>query len=54
MTAAVPATAGPGVVIGPPAFALPAGIAGSARAGFTTIGSRTLICGPWLLHTRRK
>ena len=43
-----------GVVIAPPAFALLAGVMGSYRAGFTAMGSLSLICGLWLLHTRRK
>ena len=43
-----------GVVIGPPAFALLAGITGSYRAGFAAFGSLSLICGLWLLHTRGK
>jgi len=43
-----------GVVIGPPAFALLAGVTGSYRAGFVAFGTLSLIWGMWLLHTRRK
>jgi len=42
-----------GVVIGPPAFALLAGLTGSYRAGFMAFGSLSMICGLWLLHKRR-
>jgi MFS family permease len=43
-----------GVVIGPPAFALLATVTGSYRAGFVAFGSLSLLCGLWLLRTRRK
>jgi MFS family permease len=41
-----------GVVIGPPLFALLAGLTGSYRAGFLAFGACSLGCGVWLLRTR--
>jgi nitrate/nitrite transporter NarK len=43
-----------GVVLGPPAFALLAGVTGSYRAGFAAFASLALSCGLWLLYTHRK
>ena len=42
-----------GVVLGPPLFALLAGATGSYRVGFAVFGTLTLLCGLWLLATRK-
>ncbi len=42
-----------GVVLGPPLFAVLAGITGSYRAGFAAFGTLSILCGLWLLLTRR-
>jgi MFS family permease len=43
-----------GVVVGPPSFALLAGIAGGYRAGFVTFGTVALACALWLLRRNRE
>jgi len=42
-----------GVVLGPPTFALLAAVTGSYRVGFAVFGTLSLLCGAWLLHSRR-
>jgi MFS family permease len=42
-----------GVVLGPPLFAVLAGATGSYRTGFAAFGTLSLLCGLWLLSTRR-
>ena len=42
-----------GVVLGPPLFAVLAGVTGSYRAGFAAFGTLSILCGLWLLVTRR-
>ena len=43
-----------GVVLGPPTFALLAGVTGSYRVGFMAFASLALLCGLRLLYTMRK
>lgn len=38
-----------GVVVGPPAFAVLAGLTGSYRVGFAIFGTLSALCGAWLL-----
>ncbi len=42
-----------GVVVGPPSFALLAGLTGSYRLGFIAFGTLSALCGTWLLVRKK-